>query len=95
VTQITGVAPDLHRISTYVPEINLQFGQFLVRDDEPLLFHTGLKSFFLLHATRSRACSNRRGFAFEVSVRMSLSMSHWRVPIGPRKTTSASLASRT
>jgi len=34
------------RISTYVPEINLQFNQFLIRDDEPLLFHTGMRGLF-------------------------------------------------
>jgi flavorubredoxin len=45
---IEEVAPDLYRISTYVPEINLQFNQFLVRDDEPLLFHTGMRSMFPL-----------------------------------------------
>ncbi len=45
---ITEIAPDLYRISTYVPEINLQFSQFLVDDDEPLLFHTGMKGMFPL-----------------------------------------------
>ncbi len=45
---IEEVAPDLYRISTYVPEINLQFNQFLVRDDEPLLFHTGMRGMFPL-----------------------------------------------
>lgn len=45
---IEEVAPDLYRISTYAPEINLQFNQFLVRDDEPLLFHTGMRSLFPL-----------------------------------------------
>jgi len=43
---IDEIAPDLYRISTYVPQINLQFNQFLVKDDEPLLFHTGLKAMF-------------------------------------------------
>lgn len=43
---IEEIAPDLYRISTYVPEANLQFNQFLVRDDEPLLFHTGMRSIF-------------------------------------------------
>jgi flavorubredoxin len=43
---ITEIAPDLYRISTYVPEIDLQFNQFLVKDDEPLLFHTGMKALF-------------------------------------------------
>jgi flavorubredoxin len=43
---IEEIAPDLFRISTYVPEINLQFNQFLMRDDEPLLFHTGMRGMF-------------------------------------------------
>jgi flavorubredoxin len=45
---IEEIAPDLYRISTYVPEINLQFNQFLVRDDESLLFHTGMRAIFPL-----------------------------------------------
>lgn len=45
-TQITEIAPDVYRICTFFPEINLQFNQFLVRDDEPLLFHTGMKALF-------------------------------------------------
>lgn len=45
---IAEIAPDLYRISIYVPEINLQFNHFLVRDDEPMLFHTGLKRMFPL-----------------------------------------------
>ena len=40
------IAPDLYRISIYVPEFDLQFNHFLVRDEEPLLFHTGYKRFF-------------------------------------------------
>ena len=40
------IAPDLFRISVWVPEIDMQFNHFLVRDDEPLLFHTGLRAFF-------------------------------------------------
>jgi flavorubredoxin len=47
-SQISEVAPDIFRISTYVPEIDLQFSQFLVRDREPLLFHTGMKALFPL-----------------------------------------------
>lgn len=43
---VTEIAPDLYRISTYVPEIDLQFNEFLVNDDEPLLFHTGMKAMF-------------------------------------------------
>lgn len=43
---ITEIAPDVYRLSLYVPEINLQFNQFLVSDDEPLLFHTGMRGIF-------------------------------------------------
>jgi len=52
---ISEIAPDLYRISTYVPEIDLQFNQFLVKDDEPLLFHTGMNSLFpsVLEAVKS------------------------------------------
>ena len=38
--------PDLFRISIYVPQIDLQFNHFLVRDEEPLLFHTGMRRMF-------------------------------------------------
>jgi len=45
-TMITEVAPDLFRIATFVEPFNLQFSQFLVRDEEPLLFHTGPRALF-------------------------------------------------
>ena len=44
--RITEIAPDLFRITTFIEPINLQFSQFLLRDEEPLLFHTGLRSLF-------------------------------------------------
>lgn len=47
-TNITEIAPDIFRISTFVPEANLGFSQFLVRDSEPLLFHTGMRGLFPL-----------------------------------------------
>lgn len=42
----TEIAPDLFRLMIYVPELNMQFNHFLVRDDEPLLFHTGPRGMF-------------------------------------------------
>jgi flavorubredoxin len=45
---IDEIAPDLFRLSVYVPELDMQFNHFLVRDDEPLLFHTGLRRMFPL-----------------------------------------------
>ncbi|MCP9472505.1 MAG: MBL fold metallo-hydrolase [Nitrospira sp.] len=43
---VSEIAPDLFRISIYVPDIDLHFNQFLVRDEEPLLFHTGPRAMF-------------------------------------------------
>jgi len=43
---VTEIAPDVYRISTYIPEIELQFNQFLIKDEEPLLFHTGMRMLF-------------------------------------------------
>jgi flavorubredoxin len=43
---VTEIAADVYRISCWFPEFNLQFNHFLVKDEEPLLFHTGLKRFF-------------------------------------------------
>jgi flavorubredoxin len=47
-THVDEIAPDIFRISTYMPEFNLQFNQFLVKDDKPLLFETGMKQMFPL-----------------------------------------------
>jgi len=47
-TRIDEIAPDLFRLSVYMPEIDMQFNHFLVRDEEPLLFHAGLKGMFPL-----------------------------------------------
>jgi flavorubredoxin len=44
--RIDEIAPDLYRISIYLPQINLQFNHFLVRDEQPLLFHTGMRRMF-------------------------------------------------
>ncbi len=40
------IAADVFRICEFVPEFNLQFNHFLVRDEEPLLFHAGMRSMF-------------------------------------------------
>jgi flavorubredoxin len=43
---VTEIAPDVYRISTFHPDFGIQFNQFLVRDDEPFLFHTGMRQLF-------------------------------------------------
>ncbi|HZM93232.1 MAG TPA: MBL fold metallo-hydrolase [Vicinamibacterales bacterium] len=44
--QIDEIARDVYRISIHVPELDMQFNHFLVKDDEPLLFHTGMRKMF-------------------------------------------------
>jgi flavorubredoxin len=43
---VTEIGPDLYRLSIYAPDFELQFNHFLVVDDEPLLYHAGLKAMF-------------------------------------------------
>ena len=52
---IDEIAPDVFRLSIYAPEFDMQFNHFLVRDEQPLLFHTGLRGMFapLLKAVSS------------------------------------------
>lgn len=45
-TEVAEVAPDVFRLSTFIPDANFMFNQFLLRDDEPLLFHTGPRALF-------------------------------------------------
>jgi flavorubredoxin len=44
--RIDEIADDLYRICIYVPDFDLQFNHFLIRDEEPLLFHTGMRGMF-------------------------------------------------
>jgi len=47
-TRIDEIADGVFRLSTFVPDANIMFNQFVVRDDEPLLFHTGPRALFPL-----------------------------------------------
>src|SRR3954452_1258324 len=50
-TQVDEIAPDVFRFSTYIPDVGptgFTFNQFLVRDDQPFLFHTGMRQLFPL-----------------------------------------------
>jgi flavorubredoxin len=47
-TRIDEVADDIFRLSTFISDPGIMFNQFIVRDDEALLFHTGLRSLFPL-----------------------------------------------
>lgn len=44
--RVTEIVPDLYAISIYVQEFNLRFNHFLIKDEEPLLFHTGMRQMF-------------------------------------------------
>ncbi len=43
---VTEIVADVFRISTFNPGYGIQFNQFLIRDDEPFLMHTGLRKMF-------------------------------------------------
>lgn len=43
---VSEIAPDIYRLSTFHPQFKIQFDQFLIKDDEPFLMHTGFKKIF-------------------------------------------------
>jgi flavorubredoxin len=43
---VSEIAPDVYRISTFNPDFGIQFNQFIIKDDEPFLMHTGLRKMF-------------------------------------------------
>lgn len=45
-TTLTEVGDDVFQVSTYVPNANMTFNQFLLRAEEPLLFHMGPQELF-------------------------------------------------
>ncbi len=45
-TSISEIAKDVFSICTYVEKADLQFRQFLIRDEQPLLYHTGTRRTF-------------------------------------------------
>ncbi|MEY2583538.1 MAG: hypothetical protein QOE09_3387 [Ilumatobacteraceae bacterium] len=48
-TSIDEIAPDIFRLSTLVPQAapgGLSFNQFLIRDEQPFLFHTGMRQLY-------------------------------------------------
>jgi flavorubredoxin len=50
-TSVDEIAPDIVRFSTLIPEVapgGFSFNQFLVRDDQPFLFHTGMRQLYPL-----------------------------------------------
>ena len=47
-TITTEIADDIYRISTFVADAGMSFNQFLIKADEPLLVHTGMRALFPL-----------------------------------------------
>jgi flavorubredoxin len=48
-TQTTEIAEGIYRFSTFVPDVGptgFTFNQYLIDDDQPLLFHTGYRAMF-------------------------------------------------
>ncbi|HSJ91609.1 MAG TPA: MBL fold metallo-hydrolase [Ilumatobacter sp.] len=51
-TRVDEIAPDVFRLSTHIPDVappaGFAFNQFLIRGEEPFLFHTGMRALFPL-----------------------------------------------
>jgi flavorubredoxin len=45
-TRCAEIADRTYQLTTYLPDINFSLNQYLVDGDEPLLFHTGMRSLF-------------------------------------------------
>lgn len=43
---VSEIAPDVYRISVFVKDFNLQFNHFIIKDDEPMLYHAGMRQMF-------------------------------------------------
>jgi flavorubredoxin len=93
-TRISEIADGIYRLSTFVPDIappaGFTFNQFLVRGEEPLLFHTGLRKMFpLTRAAVSRliAPERLRWMPSALRGRRSGAMNEWlAVYAGPART---------
>ena len=44
--EVNEIAADVYRLSAFHPEFGIQFNQFLIKDEEPFLMHTGFKKSF-------------------------------------------------
>ena len=47
-TTVNEISDGIYRLSTYVPEADFMFNQFMIDAEEPLLFHCGPRQLFPL-----------------------------------------------
>lgn len=45
-SEVHEISDGIYRIATFIPDANLTFNQFLIKDERPLLFHTGQRMLF-------------------------------------------------
>ena len=67
-TDVDEIADGIYRFSTFVPDVGptgFTFNQFLVDDDEPLLFHTGQRGMFPLVSAAIATVMPRRAAAVD------------------------------
>lgn len=57
--EVDEVAEGIYRIATFVPRFGLTFNQFLIVDEQPLLFHTGTGGCSRRHSPVSPGWSSR------------------------------------
>jgi hypothetical protein len=46
VADIYEIADGIYRVSTFIPQDDLAYTQFVIKDERPLLFHTGQRALF-------------------------------------------------
>jgi flavorubredoxin len=46
IAKVDEIAADIFRISSFAPDLDFTFNQYLVRDEQPLLYHTGFRGAF-------------------------------------------------
>src|SRR6478752_3127552 len=84
-TKIAEIADGIYRLSTFVPQIaepaGFAFNSFLMRSEQPLLFHTGLRKMFPLNrdaVARLMPIDKPRSIAFGYSASAECAAAkHW------------------
>ena len=60
-TTVNEINDGIYRLSTYVPEADFMFNQFVIDAEEPLLFHCGPRQLFPLVSRPRRASFRSSG----------------------------------
>lgn len=92
-TRVDEVADGIYQVASYMPEMDFSFNQYVVKADEPLIFHTGMRGVFPVireHVAKVVAPETIRWITFgHVENDESGSMNEW-LAVAPNATVGAS-----